>query len=77
NSACKSLVSQVQTLVRAENSNEEPLNLDSLTTYEGKTLEMEQQVQILKLENSLMSARKRLAEIRKHGYADDFSGDES
>ncbi|KAF7999468.1 hypothetical protein HF325_006144 [Metschnikowia pulcherrima] len=77
NLACKSLVSQVQTLVRAENSNEEPLNLDLLTTYEGKTLEMEQQVQILKLENSLMSARKRLAEIRKHGYADDFSGDES
>ena len=37
---------------------------------------MEQQVEILKLENSLIAARKRLGEIRKHGYKDDGSDDE-
>ncbi|GEQ66898.1 hypothetical protein JCM33374_g561 [Metschnikowia sp. JCM 33374] len=77
NSACKSLVSQVQKLIRIDKSTEVGPDLNSLTPYEGKTLEMEQQVEILKLENSLFSARKKLAEIRKHGYTDDYSGDES
>ena len=42
--------------------------MTKLTPYEGKTLEMEQQVKILKLENSILAARKRLAEIRKQEY---------
>jgi hypothetical protein len=32
---------------------------------------MEQQVEILKLENSLQQARLRLGEMRKHSYAQD------
>ncbi|OBA22213.1 ANTH-domain-containing protein [Metschnikowia bicuspidata var. bicuspidata NRRL YB-4993] len=71
NSACKSLVSEVQKLIRTDKSTEDTLDLTKLTPYEGKTLEMQQQVEILQLENSLLAARKRLTEIRKHGYADD------
>lgn len=74
-SACKGLVNKVQELLSTEESGND-IDLSKLTPYEGKTVEMEQQVQILKLENSLNSARKRLAEIRKHGYRDDNSDDE-
>lgn len=75
--ACKALVSKVQSLLETEESATNDIDLSKLTPYEGKTVEMEQQVQILKLENSLNAARKRLAEIRKHGYRDDNSDDES
>lgn len=75
--ACKALVSKVQKLLSTEESSNNDIDLSKLTPYEGKTIEMEQQVQILKLENSLSAARKRLAEIRKHGYRDDNSDDES
>lgn len=71
NSACKSLVNKVQALLSQTNDDQSNIDLSQLTPYEGKTLEMEQQVQILKLENSLQAARKRLADIRKHGYRDD------
>ena len=33
-------------------------------------------MEILKLENKLQSARRRLGEIRKHGYKDDDSDEE-
>ncbi|KAL3233880.1 Protein SLA2 [Nakaseomyces bracarensis] len=36
--------------------------------HQLKTVEMEQQVEILKLEQSLSNARKRLGEIRRHAY---------
>lgn len=74
--ACKDLVAQVQKYLSHDDT-ENNIDLAKLTPYEGKTLEMEQQVQILKLENTLAAARKRLGEIRKHGYADDLSDDES
>lgn len=73
NLACKYLVGKVQGLLSNSSKSEPDIDLSTLTPYEGKTLEMEQQVQILKLENSLQSARKRLAEIRKFGYRDDES----
>lgn len=76
NQACKALVFQVQQLISRVDNGENGLDLSKLTPYEGKTLEMEQQVQILKLENALTSARKKLAEIRKIGYQDDKSDDE-
>lgn len=76
-SACKSLVIKVQELLSNEESNQNDIDLSKLTPYEGKTVEMEQQVQILKLENSLNAARKRLGEIRKFGYQDDHSDDEN
>lgn len=75
-SACKSLVSKVQGLLSSEDNSKNDIDLSKLTPYEGKTVEMEQQVEILKLENSLNSARKRLGEIRKYGYRDDQSDDE-
>lgn len=72
NIKCKALVSKVQELIsRDDSNNEKSVDLSKLTPYEGKTLEMEQQVQILKLENALISARKKLAEIRKVGYQDE------
>lgn len=74
--ACKSLVSKVQSLISKDEDNKFNVDLSKLTTYEGKTLEMEQQVEILKLENMLSSARKRLGEIRKRGYKDDNSDEE-
>ncbi|ABN68041.2 structural constituent of cytoskeleton [Scheffersomyces stipitis CBS 6054] len=74
--ACKSLVSKVQALLEVEESSQHDVDLSKLTPYEGKTIEMEQQVEILKLENKLNAARKRLGEIRKHGYRDDDSDNE-
>ncbi|WLF81350.1 sla2 Src-like adaptor 2 [Lodderomyces elongisporus] len=74
-SACKALVEQVRSLLKKEEE-VETIDLSKLTPYEGKTIEMEQQVLILKLENKLLSARKRLGEIRRHGYRDDNSDDE-
>lgn len=80
--ACKYLVSKVQGLLEKDQASQKDKNgneidLSKLTPYEGKTVEMEQQVEILKLENKLNSARKRLGEIRKHGYRDDNSDEES
>lgn len=76
-SACKSLVSKVQQLMDNKDPYQNDIDLSKLTPYEGKTVEMEQQVEILKLENMLSAARKRLGEIRKHGYRDDVSDDET
>ena len=45
---------------------EKPLEFTS--EHAVKTAEMEQQVTILKLEQQLNNARKRLGEIRKHAY---------
>ncbi|CAK9442177.1 uncharacterized protein LODBEIA_P59200 [Lodderomyces beijingensis] len=73
--ACKALVGKVSSLLSNE-EDESGIELSKLTPYEGKTLEMEQQVEILKLENRLLAARKRLGEIRKHGYKDDGSDEE-
>lgn len=74
--ACKSLVAKVQDLMETNDPYQNDVDLSKLTPYEGKTVEMEQQVEILKLENMLSAARKRLGEIRKHGYRDDVSDDE-
>ncbi|TID13583.1 hypothetical protein CANINC_004845, partial [Pichia inconspicua] len=70
NYACKQLVDRVQKLINDRNDLDE-IDYSKLSIYENKTAEMEQQVQILKLENALSSARKRLGEIRKFSYRDD------
>lgn len=75
--ACKLLVAKVQQFLSDDENTKNDIDLSKLTPYEGKTVEMEQQVEILKLENMLNSARKRLGEIRKHGYKDDDSDDEN
>ncbi|OWB59282.1 hypothetical protein B5S29_g137 [[Candida] boidinii] len=77
-SACRSLVNQVQDILdkRHNQSNGKDIDYSKLSLHENKTAEMEQQVEILKLENSLNAARKRLGEIRKFSYKDDPSSDE-
>ncbi|ODQ46431.1 hypothetical protein PICMEDRAFT_16315 [Pichia membranifaciens NRRL Y-2026] len=70
NLACKQLVIQVNQLISSKNELDE-VDYSKLSIHETKTAEMEQQVEILKLENALNSARKRLGEIRKFSYRDD------
>lgn len=74
--ACKSLVNQVQGLIAKSNQLEDDVDFSKLSIHENRTAEMEQQVSILKLENSLNAARKRLGEIRKYSYIDDSSDEE-
>ncbi|KAK2743389.1 sla2 Src-like adaptor 2 [Myotisia sp. PD_48] len=67
--ACRSLVRQVQEIIAEKNRDEtEAVDYSSLSGHEFKVREMEQQVEILQLENSLGQARKRLGEMRKISY---------
>lgn len=75
NAACKQLVAKVSELMVSKNELSE-VDYSKLSIHENKTAEMEQQVEILKLENALSSARKRLGEIRKFSYRDDDSDQE-
>ena len=75
NLACKQLVNQVNQLITNKNELDE-IDYSKLSIHENKTVEMEQQVEILKLESELSSARKRLGEIRKFSYKDDDSDEE-
>lgn len=70
-SACKSLVSQVQDIIRRTEKEEKETDYSKLTPHVLKRTEMEQQVEILKLENLLSKSRKRLGEIRKFSYIDE------
>ncbi|OMH83872.1 Endocytosis protein end4, partial [Zancudomyces culisetae] len=42
--------------------------IEGWTVYEYKSKEMEQQVEILKLEKDLTNARRKLADMRRYGY---------
>lgn len=75
NLACKQLVTQVNQLISSKNELTE-IDYSKLSIHENKTAEMEQQVEILKLENALNSARKRLGDIRKYSYRDGDSDEE-
>lgn len=75
-SLCRSLVNQVQNILNNGVNGKEDIDFSKLSLHENKTVEMEQQVEILKLENALNSARKRLGEIRKFSYKDDDSDEE-
>ncbi|KAK5944077.1 sla2 Src-like adaptor 2 [Knufia obscura] len=70
--ACRSLVRQVQEIIK-ERQKEEGSAEDygALSGHEFKVREMEQQVEILKLNNALEAARGRLAEMRKLSYRED------
>ncbi|KAH3684022.1 hypothetical protein WICPIJ_004994 [Wickerhamomyces pijperi] len=75
--ACKDLVLQVQTILsRQSDRTLDNVDYSKLSNHENKTVEMEQQVEILKLENALSAARKRLGEIRKYSYRYGDSDDE-
>jgi uncharacterized protein YukE len=69
--ACRSLVRQVQDIIAQRDRGEASEDYSKLSTHELKTQEMEQQVEILKLENALSSARTRLGEMRKLSYQDE------
>jgi len=64
--ACKTLVRQVKEISVREIEAEEPLEFSG--AHEFKVREMEQQVEILKLEKSLGAARHKLGQMRRAGY---------
>ncbi|KAH3658656.1 hypothetical protein OGATHE_006814, partial [Ogataea polymorpha] len=71
-SSCKMLVTKVRSLLLTDESNK-TVDYSQLTAHENRTAELEQQVEILKLESALSQARKRLGEIRKFSYRDEES----
>lgn len=64
--ACKELGHTVLVKYNSEAQDDQPMEFTS--EHQLKTVEMEQQVEILHLEQSLNIARKKLGEIRKHAY---------
>ncbi|KTW32862.1 hypothetical protein PNEG_04001 [Pneumocystis murina B123] len=66
--ACKTLVKQVQDIVESRFQQDNIFDYSKLTPHEFKVHEMEQQVEILKLENQLANSRKKLGEMRKVSY---------
>ncbi|GJP96447.1 sla2 Src-like adaptor 2 [Aspergillus niger] len=70
--ACRALVRQVQDIIKEKNQDDsEAVDYTKLSSHEFKVREMEQQVEILQLENSLSRARQRLGEMRKISYQED------
>ena len=70
--ACRSLVRQVQNIIAQRNRDEdEVVDYGKLSGHDFKVREMEQQVEILQLENSLAQARSRLGEMRKISYREE------
>ncbi|ODN78688.1 hypothetical protein L202_04266 [Cryptococcus amylolentus CBS 6039] len=65
--ACKKLVKQVKLLANAQ-GDDEAVDYKAMPSHEFKVREMEQQVEILKLEKDLGAARRRLGEMRRAGY---------
>ena len=68
--ACKALVRQVKA-VSAKQLEEENVDYKNMAVLEFKRREMEQQVDILKLEKELGAARHRLGAMRRAGYHTD------
>lgn len=70
--ACRALVRQVQDIISQRNQDEnQTVDYTKLSDHEFKVRQMEQQVEILQLENSLAQARTRLGEMRKLSYLED------
>ncbi|KAL7422732.1 sla2 Src-like adaptor 2 [Cryptotrichosporon argae] len=65
--ACKALVKQVKTISN-QKADDDAVDYKSMPSHEFKVREMEQQVEILKLEKDLGAARRRLGEMRRAGY---------
>ncbi|WRT68456.1 uncharacterized protein IL334_005432 [Kwoniella shivajii] len=65
--ACKALVKQVK-LISNKHTDDEAVDYKAMPSHEFKVREMEQQVEILKLEKDLGAARRRLGEMRRAGY---------
>ncbi|KAK4211830.1 endocytosis protein end4 [Rhypophila decipiens] len=71
NAACRALVRQVEALLKERSNDEEQVDYSKLGQYEFKVKEMEQQVEIVKLERALQDARTRLGEMRKISYQEE------
>ncbi|KAM7208979.1 endocytosis protein end4 [Naviculisporaceae sp. PSN 640] len=71
NAACRALVRQVEAMLKERGSDEEQVDYSKLGQYEFKVREMEQQVEIVKLERALADARTRLGEMRKISYQEE------
>ncbi|KAF3930254.1 hypothetical protein ABW20_dc0105945 [Dactylellina cionopaga] len=71
NAACRALVSQVQKIIAARDQAENDMDYNKLSSHELKIQEMEKQVEILQLQNSLERARKDLGEMRKISYIEE------
>ncbi|KAF1365690.1 ANTH-domain-containing protein [Lizonia empirigonia] len=70
--ACRGLVRQVQDIIAQKNRDDgEVVDYTKLSDHEFKVRQMEQQVEILQLENSLSQARVRLGEMRKLSYLEE------
>ncbi|RYP78111.1 hypothetical protein DL770_006938 [Monosporascus sp. CRB-9-2] len=69
--ACRALVRQVQSIIKDRNQEDDNVDYSKLGAHEFKVREMEQQVEILQLENSLAAARHRLGEMRKISYQEE------
>ncbi|KAI0328524.1 cytoskeleton assembly control protein [Cubamyces sp. BRFM 1775] len=68
--ACRALVKQVKT-ISAKQAQEEDVDYKNMAVLEFKRREMEQQVEILRLEKELGAARHRLGAMRRAGYHTD------
>lgn len=68
--ACKALVRQVKA-ISAKQSQDEDVDYKNMAALEFKKREMEQQVEILRLEKDLGAARHRLGAMRRAGYHTD------
>ena len=68
--ACKALVKQVKAIA-AKQVQEEDVDYKNMAVLEFKRREMEQQVEILRLEKELGAARHRLGAMRRAGYHTD------
>ncbi|KAH6916954.1 cytoskeleton assembly control protein [Coprinopsis sp. MPI-PUGE-AT-0042] len=65
--ACRALVRQVKA-ISAREAQDEDADYKNMATLEFKRREMEQQVEILRLEKELGAARHRLGAMRRAGY---------
>jgi len=65
--ACRALVRQVKAITAKQSQNDLP-DYQNMAVMEFKRQEMEQQVEILKLEKDLGAARHRLGAMRRAGY---------
>ncbi|KAG8954966.1 sla2 Src-like adaptor 2 [Tulasnella sp. 424] len=66
--ACKALVRQVKAITTKQLNDEQLPDYGQMAIHEFKVREMEQQVEILKLEKDLGAARHRLGAMRRAGY---------
>jgi len=65
--ACRALVKQVRMITDRQTSSED-IDYARMATHEFKVREMEQQVEVLKLEKELAQARRVLGAMRRAGY---------